>query len=96
MCNELTQVAYAICAALLNGRPTSSNYFYDFTWSGTLYGPVMMEAQKYVPTLFPMIYGLELARLTKAFALYKAERGTRIGVSCFFVLFCSSKYLQKI
>lgn len=72
---------YAIFAVLLKGRPTSANYFLGkgFHWSADLYGPAMMEAQSFMPTIFPMIAGLEFARFIHAFALYRIERGTRLG-----------------
>lgn len=74
-------LVYGVFAAVLNGRPTSSNYFDDSdTWSGLTLGPTMLRAQKLIPTIFPMVFGLEIARLTRTFALYRAEQGTRIGV----------------
>ena len=75
-------VVYGIAAAFLHGKPTNSNYFMDGTnISGDYFGPVMIQAQNFIPTIFPMIFGIEIARLTRNLALYRAERGSRLGVS---------------
>lgn len=75
-------IIYGILAALLHNRPTASNYFAtpDEAYIGSTYGPVMMRIQLVIPTLFQMAFGIGVTRLIKAFALWRAERGTRIGV----------------
>ncbi|KAK4941704.1 hypothetical protein LTR10_018443 [Elasticomyces elasticus] len=74
-------IIYGILAGLLHNRPTSSFYFGDgtYNWSGELYGPTMLKLQNYIPTFFPMAFGIEVARLTKSFATWRAQRGTHLG-----------------
>lgn len=74
-------ITYGILAACLHGRPTGSYYFSDdgHNWSGEIYGPAMLIVQKYIPTFFPMAFGVEVARLVQAFALWRAQSGTQLG-----------------
>ncbi|KAI1622982.1 hypothetical protein EDD37DRAFT_451438 [Exophiala viscosa] len=77
----LVFIIYGILAGLLHNRPTTSFYFGDgtYNWSGQLYGPAMLKVQNYMPTFFPMAFGIEVARLTKSFATWRAQRGTHLG-----------------
>ncbi|EXJ88588.1 hypothetical protein A1O1_05518 [Capronia coronata CBS 617.96] len=77
----LVFIVYGILAACLHGRPTASFYFGDdgYNWSGELYGPAMLIVQNYIPTFFPMAFGLTVARLIQAFALWRAQSGTHLG-----------------
>ncbi|KIW21298.1 hypothetical protein PV08_01878 [Exophiala spinifera] len=77
----LVFIVYGILAALLDGRPTGSYYFTfnGHNWSGDLYGPAMLKVQVYIPTFFLMAFGIEVARLVKIFALWRAQQGTHLG-----------------
>ncbi|EXJ77975.1 hypothetical protein A1O3_09134 [Capronia epimyces CBS 606.96] len=77
----LVFIVYGVLAACLHGRPTASFYFGDdgYNWSGEVYGPAMLIVQNYIPTFFPMAFGVTVARLIQAFALWRAQRGTRLG-----------------
>ncbi|KAL2444753.1 hypothetical protein ABEF95_017222 [Exophiala dermatitidis] len=77
----LVFIVYGVLAACLHGRPTASFYFGDdgYNWSGELYGPAMLIVQNYIPTFFPMAFGVTVARLIQAFALWRAQTGTHLG-----------------
>lgn len=77
----LVFIVYGVLAACLHGRPTASFYFGDdgYNWSGELYGPAMLIVQNYIPTFFPMAFGVTMARLIQAFALWRAQSGTHLG-----------------
>ena len=43
-------------------------------------GHAVLEAAKIAPTIFPIIFAAVVGRLMRTYALWKAERGTRLGV----------------
>ncbi len=77
----LLLIAYAIACVALEGKPTVWSYGLrgEWSWSAYVYGPLMTKAQLVAPTLVPMIMGISFARLIRSFALWRSERGIRIG-----------------
>ncbi|RMZ89648.1 hypothetical protein DV736_g3123, partial [Chaetothyriales sp. CBS 134916] len=61
-------IILAFRALAVNGKPLSSS------------GQVVVQAAKFGPTAFPIIFAAVVGRLMRAYALWKAERGTRLGV----------------
>lgn len=61
------EVVACLCIAL-NGKPISS------------YGDHIKAITLLSPTIFPIIYAAILGKLLRRLGLYKAERGTTIGV----------------
>jgi hypothetical protein len=77
----LLLIAYAMACIALERKPTVWNYGLrgERNWSADVFGPVMLKAQLVAPTIVPMIIGVSFARLIRSFALWRSERGIRIG-----------------
>ena len=48
-------------------------------------GNAVMQAMAVTATLWPILFAAVLGPMLKAVALYNAERGTKLGVCCFFL-----------
>jgi hypothetical protein len=55
-------------ALAVDGRPLSPG------------GEIVIQAAKIGPTVFPIVFAAVVSRLMKWFALWKAERGSELGV----------------
>jgi hypothetical protein len=65
----LYPAVFGVCALQLDGKPLSD------------YGSHIVNAAKLGPTIFPIIFAAVVGRLMKSLALWRAEKGTNLGVS---------------
>ena len=61
-------IILAFRALAVDGEPLSDS------------GHTVLQAAKIAPTIFPIIFAAVVGRLMRTYALWKAERGTRLGV----------------